>query len=115
MKPWLMAAVVLAAGAVHGAVQAATTTGTARVGSYLANGWGLYDLHGNLLEWCLDWHAAYPGTTVDPVGAASGWGRIQRGGGWGSYAKDCRSADRRNHTPTHRHYGYGFRVAMTLP
>jgi formylglycine-generating enzyme required for sulfatase activity len=94
-----------------------TTVGTARVGSYQANGWGLYDMHGNVWEWCLDRYASsYPGTVVDPVGAASGSYRVGRGGSWFNYAQGCRSADRRADTPSDRGSSSGgFRVARTLP
>jgi formylglycine-generating enzyme required for sulfatase activity len=93
-----------------------TTVGTARVGSYLANGWGLYDMHGNVMEWCLDWWGTYPATAVDPAGAASGWFRVMRGGGRGSAAWASRSACRYNGTePWVLNLHGGFRVARTLP
>ena len=59
--------------------------GTAAVGSYLQNAWGLYDMHGNVLEWCLDWEGDLVGGT-DPVGPETGSVRMQRGGSWGGYA-----------------------------
>ncbi len=92
-----------------------TGTGTAKVGSYLPNAWGLYDMHGNVLEWCLDWLGDYPGSVQDPVGIASGSSRVKRGGSWFDYAGYCRSANRYFYDPSHRYYYYGFRVAMLLP
>jgi len=66
-----------------------------KVGSYLPNTWGLYDMHGNVSEWCLDWFDTYPLMAVtDPQGALSGSGRVRRGGGWMYNAWDCRSASR---------------------
>ena len=77
----------------------AATGGTARVGSYLPNAWGLYDMHGNVREWCLDRLAALPDTdpdavTVDPVGGTASNARIMRGGGRGDSAYICRCANR---------------------
>jgi formylglycine-generating enzyme required for sulfatase activity len=93
-----------------------TTVGTTKVGSYRPNVWGLYDMHGNVWEWCLDWHGAYPGTVSDPAGAASGANRVGRGGSWFVYADGCRSAVRGNRRgPDCRGSGIGFRAARTLP
>jgi formylglycine-generating enzyme required for sulfatase activity len=92
-----------------------TAGGSAKVGSYLPNAWGLYDMHGNVWEWCLDWAGTYPGTVNDPKGAPSGSSRLLRGGGWGYYANECRSAFRLSHDPTHPYYIDGFRVARILP
>jgi formylglycine-generating enzyme required for sulfatase activity len=93
-----------------------TSVGSAKVGSYLPNAWGLYDMHVNVEEWCLDKYGTYPGTVTDPLGAASGSKVVTRGGGWNyGNAYYCRSADRDCWIPDSRYYFIGFRVAMTLP
>ena len=89
--------------------------GTAKVGSYVANQWGLYDMHGNVGERCLDWDGAYPGTVTDPLGATSGTGRTWRGGGWYNDAYNCRSAVRFGITPDSRTDDDGLRLSRTLP
>lgn len=87
-----------------------TGVGSAKAGSYLPNAFGLYDMHGNVREWCLDWHGAYIGAEIDPKGAPSGVGRVTRGGGWASNANDCRSAYRINKAPNETNRTIGFRV-----
>lgn len=91
----------------------APSAGTALVGSYLANAWGLYDMHGNVLELCLDWYETYPGTVTDPPGASSGSNRVVRGGYWGCVARYCRSACRGTCGPDYRISG--FRACCSPP
>jgi len=84
------------------------------------NAWGLYDMHGNVWEWCSDWYGDYPkGAANDPTGAKEGSLRVLHGGSWGYQAAGCRSATRLRDAPSNRHSFYGFRVALspsgTLP
>ena len=87
---------------------------TAPVGSYAANPWGFFDMHGNVWEWCSDWYGAYPaGSATDPMGSASGDCRVLRGGGWSLDARFCRSAFRNGSQPGYRCYYYGFRLCCS--
>ncbi len=84
---------------------------TVEVGSYPPNFWGLYDMHGNVWEWCSDWFGYYPaGPATDPLGPESGADRVIRGGSWNDYAGLCRSAFRHHISPDYRYQSLGFRV-----
>ena len=78
------------------------------------NPWGLYDMNGNVQEWCQDQFAPYPpGDVTDPKGPASGTYRAMRGGAWYSPARDCRSASRFGSAPHYRFRHIGFRLCRT--
>jgi len=86
---------------------------TTAVGRYAANRWGLYDMAGNVFEWCQDWYGTYPlGSLIDPQGAVTGSFRVIRGGYWYSGAGRCRSADRGYYIPDIRLNSIGFRVLL---
>ncbi len=86
---------------------------TAPVGSYPANPWGLYDMHGNVWEWCGDLYGPYPGGEVtDPKGSTNGVKRVIRGGNWFLMGRYCRSADRMYDFPGSKNESLGFRVVL---
>jgi formylglycine-generating enzyme required for sulfatase activity len=88
---------------------------TTPVGKYRPNAWGLYDMHGNVWEWCHDWFGDYPsGSVTDPAGPNSGTGRVFRGGSWLSDGEYCRSANRDWNTPGNRNVSLGFRPSLRV-
>ena len=85
---------------------------TVPVAGFSPNAWGLYNMHGNVWEWCQDWYGEYPsGVVTDPEGAKSGSYRVLRGGSWVASSCYCRSARRAGHRPSFRNAYTGFRLA----
>lgn len=80
------------------------------------NAWGLYDMHGNVWEWCWDWYQTNLGTSIaiDPKGPETGSQKVVRGGSWYYFARECRSAARAPYWPNSRDDVVGFRVVRTL-
>jgi uncharacterized repeat protein (TIGR02543 family) len=89
---------------------------THKVGLKTANAWGLYDMHGNVHEWCWDLYGNYPSEAqTDPIGAVTGTGRVYRGGAWANPASILRSAYRNSIPPFNRDIYFGFRLVRSLP
>jgi formylglycine-generating enzyme required for sulfatase activity len=84
------------------------------VGQKTANDFGLYDMCGNVLEWCWDWFDKYPSVAQkNPIGPTSGLSRVLRGGAWYTYSVYCRVSDRSYFRPDDRYSGSGFRLVRT--
>ena len=80
------------------------------------NSWGIFDMHGNVMEWCYDFYAKYPeGMAVNPIGPLHGKKRVLRGGSFLRTAHDCRSANRESVDPSWRGSEIGFRVVLGFP
>jgi formylglycine-generating enzyme required for sulfatase activity len=87
------------------------------VGGKLPNRWGLFDMHGNVAEWCLSWEGAYPATNlvVAPVGASTGVCRVVRGGHYASRSGECAAGQRAGAAPAEARPTTGFRIVMNNP
>ena len=101
----------------HPAFNDGTQPWTSPVGYFAPTGYGLYDMTGNVWDWCWDWYSDtyYSSSPVtDPRGPASGTRRVNRGGGWSMYASACRTAYRNNPPPYFGQDDYGFRCVLPL-
>jgi len=86
------------------------------VGAKKPNAWGLYDMHGNVWNWCADWYGKYElGAATDPTGPTTGTSRVLRGGSWYGYPWFCRSAFRSIDSPVVRGIAVGFRLMLAGP
>ena len=92
---------------------------TTPVGSFASNAWGLYDMHGNVNEWCWDRYGNYiTGAQTNPTGAVSGLDRVIRGGSWASRGRDIRSAYRGDYSRTYSYtllIGSGIGIRLVRP
>jgi uncharacterized protein (TIGR02996 family) len=102
----------------NGSMKGTNRQQTTDVGSFPPNAWGLFDLHGNVWEWCADEYAPYTsGKRTDPIAKSDGSdnsSRVLRGGSWGNGPQHCRAAYRHWSAPTFRSHDFGFRVCFCL-
>jgi len=97
----------------HPAFEDGVTPYTSPAGYFQPNGYGLYDMVGNVWEWCWDWYWYYPGgSQSDPHGALTGSAKVIRGGSWPSSASDCRVSYRYYGMRDMQYFGIGFRSVL---
>ena len=87
---------------------------THAMGTRIPNSWGLYDMSGNVFEWCHDWYGIYPAESTDPRGVTTGVNRVLRGGSWERSARSARAAFRESNYPVHRSSSIGFRPVRSI-
>ncbi|MEM1296245.1 MAG: SUMF1/EgtB/PvdO family nonheme iron enzyme, partial [Verrucomicrobiota bacterium] len=82
-------------------------------GSYKPNHWGIFDMHGNVSEWCYDWFASFaPESLPDPTGPREGIQKVIRGGSFSTWGNDCTSASRTFTSPSASYSRIGFRAVL---